>query len=142
MQTVAYLTNHLAKLGVPVLQPPGGHAVFIDAAAFAAHLSPLDLPGISLVNALYVLSGVRAVEIGTAMFGRLDPNSGKEVAAPKGLVRLALPRRVYTQSHVDYVIEAVGVLYQHADSLRPYRIVEQAKFLRHFTATYQPVAKS
>lgn len=138
VRTVAYLAEHLSAHGVPVLQPPGGHAVFIDAAAFAPHLSPLDLPGISVANGLYVVGGVRVVEIGTAMFGRRDEDTGEEVAATRELVRLALPRRMYTQSHVDYVVEAVVKLHRQRASLPAYRFRSQTRFLRHFTATYAP----
>ncbi len=112
--------------------------MFIDAAAFAPHLSPLDLPGISVANGLYELGGVRVVEIGTAMFGRRDEETGEEVAAKRELVRLALPRRMYTQSHVDYVIEVVDKLYRQRASLPAYRFESQTRFLRHFTASFSP----
>jgi tryptophanase len=133
-----YLGEHLAQAGVPILQPPGGHAIYVDSLRFAPHLQPLDLPGISLCADLYVLAGIRAVEIGTAMFGRRDPGTGAELPAPRELVRLAIPRRVYTQSHIDYVVEAVTELHRRRAQLRAFRIVEQAPFLRHFTATYAP----
>jgi tryptophanase len=133
-----YLGEHLTRAGVPILQPPGGHAIYLDALRFAPHLRPLQLPGISLCAALYVLGGIRAVEIGTAMFGRHDRESGAEQPAERELVRLAIPRRVYTQSHIDYVIEVVTELHRRRDSLRPFRFVEQEPFLRHFTAVYQP----
>lgn len=135
-----YLGEHLAREGVPILKPPGGHAVYVDAALFAPHLRPLELPGISLCVGLYVLAGIRAVEIGTAMFGRHDPETGEEHPATQELVRLAIPRRVYTQSHIDYVVEALAELYRRRGQLRPYRIVEQAPFLRHFTARFEPTA--
>jgi tryptophanase len=133
-----YLGEHLTRVGVPILQPPGGHAIYLDASRFAPHLGPLDLPGISLCVDLFVLAGIRAVEIGTAMFGRRDPETGEEHPAQRELVRLAIPRRVYTQSHVDYVVEALAELYRRRAGLRPFRIVEQAPFLRHFTARYAP----
>jgi tryptophanase len=134
-----YLGEHLTQAGVPILQPPGGHAIYLDALRFAPHLQPLDLPGISLCVELFVLAGIRAVEIGSAMFGRRDPATGEEHPAPRELVRLAIPRRVYTQSHVDYVVEAIAELHRRRERLLPYRIVEQAPFLRHFTARYQPI---
>ena len=134
-----YLGDHLTQAGVPIIQPPGGHAIYIDARGFAPHLRALDLPGISLCVDLYVLAGIRAVEIGTAMFGKHDPQSGAEQPAARELVRLAIPRRVYTQSHIDYVVEAMSELFRRRAQLRPFRIVEQAPFLRHFTATYAPV---
>ena len=133
-----YLGEHLTAAGVPILQPPGGHAIYLDAARFASHLEPLQLPGISICVDLYVLGGIRGVEIGTAMFGRRDAASGVETPATRELVRLALPRRVYTQSHVDYVVEVVGELFRQRAKLRPFRFVEQAAFLRHFTASYGP----
>ena len=133
-----YLGEHLTRVGVPILQPPGGHAIYVDALRFAPHLGPLDLPGISLCVDLFVLAGIRAVEIGTAMFGKRDPETGEEHPAQRELVRLAIPRRVYTQSHVDYVVEALGELCRRRAQLRPFRFVEQAPFLRHFTARYAP----
>jgi tyrosine phenol-lyase len=135
-----YLGENLTRGGVPILQPPGGHAIYLDAARFAPHLQPLQLPGISIGVALYVLAGVRTVEIGTAMFGHRDAESGEEIAGPRELVRLAIPRRTYTQSHIDYVIEAVTELYRRREQLVGYRFVEQAAFLRHFTARYEPEA--
>jgi len=140
--STGYLGEHLTKAGVPILQPPGGHAIYLDAARFAAHLAPLQLPGIAICVGLYELGGLRAVEIGTAMFGRRDPVTGKEQAGPRELVRLAIPRRVYTQSHIDYVIEVVAGLYAERARLPGYRIVEQAAFLRHFTAHYAPEQRS
>jgi tryptophanase len=137
--SVRYLGEHIARAGVPIMQPPGGHAVFIDAAAFAPHIPPLELPGQAIVCGLYREAGIRAVEVGTMMFGRRDPVTGAETAAPKELVRLAIPRRVYTQSHIDYCVEAVIGLYEKRDSLRGLRFVEQAPFLRHFTARLAPV---
>ena len=133
-----YLGDHLARAGIPIVEPPGGHAVYIDAAAFAPHLTPLDLPGISLTVELYRTGGIRGVEIGTAMFGRRDPATGAESPAPHELVRLALPRRVYTQSHVDYVIEVVAAVHERRAALEAFRFVSQAPFLRHFSARYAP----
>lgn len=136
IRSVQYLGEHLSALGVPILQPPGGHAIYLDARRFAPHLQPLQLPGIAICAGLYVLGGLRTVEIGTAMFGRHDPETGIELPAAKELVRLAIPRRTYTQSHIDYVIEVVAALYDRRSTLRPYHFVEQAPFLRHFTARY------
>ena len=135
-----YLGDHLTRAGVPIVQPPGGHAIYVDARRFAPHLGPLDLPGISLCVDLYILAGIRAVEIGTAMFGRHDPDTGEEHPAARELVRLAIPRRVYTQSHVDYVVEAMSELFLRRQQLQAFRIVEQAPFLRHFTAVYAPAS--
>jgi tryptophanase len=136
--STAYLGENLVRNGVPILEPPGGHAIYLDASRFAPHLTPQQLPGISIGVALYVLSGVRSVEIGTAMFGRHDPKTGEEIAAPHELVRMAIPRRTYTQSHIDYVIEAVTELYRRREDLVGYRFVSQSHFLRHFTANYAP----
>ena len=134
--TVVYLAQRLIERGIPLVRPPGGHAVFIDAAAFCPHLSPRDYPGIGLVNALYLEGGVRAVELGSVMFGKMQP-AGQEEPAAHELVRLALPRRVYTQSHFDYVIEVLDAVWRARDAIRPHRIVRQAPFLRHFTARFE-----
>jgi len=134
--TVRYLAERLAQRGVPLVRPPGGHAVFIDAAAFCPHLSPHHYPGIGLVNALYLEGGVRAVELGSVMFGKRGLEGAEEPAAHE-LVRLALPRRVYTQSHFDYVIEVVDAVWRARDAIRPHRITQQAPFLRHFTARFE-----
>ena len=134
-----YLGDRLTAMGVPIQRPPGGHAIYIDALGLAPHLAPLDLPGISLCVELYRVAGIRAVEVGTAMFGRRDPDTGEEIAGPMELVRLALPRRVYTQSHVDYVIEAFGHVMNRREHMGAYRFVEQAPALRHFTARFAPV---
>src|SRR5581483_4663450 len=137
-----YLGDHLAREGVPIVQPPGGHAIYLDAAAFLPHLRPLELPGQALVVELYREAGNRAVEIGTVMFGRRDPATGAETPAPMELVRLAIPRRVYTQSHIDYVIEAVLNVWARREAIGGYRFVEQAPFLRHFTARFEPLPPS
>jgi len=134
--TVDYLAQRLINRSVPLVRPPGGHAVFIDAAAFCPHLSPRDYPGIGLVNALYLEGGVRAVELGSVMFGKPRPGADEEPAAHE-LVRLALPRRVYTQSHFDYVIEVLDAVWRARDTIRPHRITQQAPFLRHFTARFE-----
>ena len=133
-----YLGEHISRAGVPIVQPPGGHAVYIDAAAFLPHVPPLELPGQSLVAELYVEGGIRGVEIGTVMFGRHDPETGKDTPAPMELVRLAIPRRVYTQSHVDYVVEAILEVWQRRERIGGFRIVKQAPVLRHFTAEFEP----
>jgi len=136
--STTYLGTHISAAGVPIVQPPGGHAIYIDAAAFLPHIKPLDLPGQALVVELYREAGIRAVEIGTLMFGRRDPETGQEHPAPMELVRLAVPRRVYTQSHIDYVVEGILEVWKNRDVVRGYRITEQAPFLRHFTAKLAP----
>ena len=130
--TVKYMADRLEEAGVPIVQPPGGHAVFIDAAKFCDHLEPLHYPGIGLVNALYLEGGIRAVELGSVMFASKD-KQGNEKPAPLELVRLAFPRRVYTQSHFDYVIEVIIDIWQNRAAIPAYKITKQPPFLRHFT---------
>ena len=122
---------------MPVVLPIGGHAVYLDARALLPHIPPLEYPGQSMAVALYREGGIRGCEIGTVMFG-LHPD-GTETPGPTDLVRLAIPRRTYTQSHVDYVIEVVKWVAQRADELRGYRITSAPAALRHFTATFEPL---
>jgi len=138
VRTAEYLAEKAWAAGVPTVRPPGGHAVYLDAGALLPHIPPHELPAQSLACELYLDGGVRGVEIGTLMFGR--PRLGQaDEPAPHELVRLALPRRVYTQSHVDYVGEVIASVAQRTESLRGYRIVEQPPWLRHFTATLAPL---
>ena len=137
IRSTAYLGDSLVRSGVPIIQPPGGHAIYIDARALLPHIPPLQYPGIALVNALYIEGGVRGVEIGTLMFGR-HPD-GSETPGTMDLVRLAIPRRVYTQSHIDYVAEVVAAVAATASSLRGYRVVQAPATLRHFTARLEPL---
>jgi tryptophanase len=137
IRSTAYLGDALVESGVPVVRPIGGHAVYIDAAALLPHIPPLQYPGQALATALYREGGIRGCEIGTVMFGQ-HPD-GSEMAAPMELVRLAIPRRVYTQSHVDYVIEVIRWVAERASELRGMRIVEQPAALRHFTARFEPI---
>jgi tryptophanase len=137
--STTYLGDHVSRAGVPIVQPPGGHAIYIDASAFFPQLRAAELPGQALVVELYREAGIRSVEIGTVMFGRRDPATGTETPAPMELVRLAIPRRVYTQSHVDYVVEAILNVWERRASVGGYRFVEQAPVLRHFTARFEPV---
>ena len=135
IRSTGYLGDKLSAAGVPIIQPSGGHAIYIDARALLPHIPPLQYPGLALVNALYVEAGIRSVEIGTLMFGR-HPD-GTETPAAMDLVRLAIPRRVYTQSHIDYVAEAVIAVAAMKDGLRGYRIVSAPPALRHFTARFE-----
>jgi tryptophanase len=128
--STAYLGNHLAEQGVPIVQPPGGHAIYLDARAFLPHIPLEEFPGVALAAELYLEGGIRSVEIGTLMFG---------AAAKMDLVRLAIPRRVYTQSHVDYVIEVVLAVWQRREQVRGMKLTHQAPFLRHFTAYLEPI---
>ena len=133
-----YVVRHLSEAGIPVLTPAGGHAVYLDAKRFLPHIAPLEYPGQALAVELYLEAGIRGVEIGSVMFG-LDPNSGVEKAASMELLRLAIPRRVYTQSHMDYVLEAIGLVWERRAAIRGYRITEAPQFLRHFTAKFEPL---
>jgi len=137
--TVTYLGKKLDELGVPYVRPVGGHAVFLDAKAFLPHLPASQYPGIGLVNALYLDGGVRAVELGSVMFGKPD-GQGNEQPAPLELVRLAFPRRVYTQSHFDYLVEVIADVWQERDAIKGYRITSQPDFLRHFTCHFEPAS--
>lgn len=137
IRVTEYVGEALTKVGVPILLPTGGHAVYLDARAFLPHVPPLEYPGIAIVNALYLDGGVRGVEIGTVMFGQKP--DGSEAPAAMDLVRLAIPRRVYTQSHMDYVVEAVAHVYAQRAQLRGWRMVHRPRALRHFTATFEPM---
>jgi tryptophanase len=137
IRSTAYLGEALVEAGVPCVQPIGGHAVYIDAAALLPHIPALAYPGQALAVGLYREGGIRGCEIGSVMFGQ-HPD-GSETPAPMELVRLAIPRRVYTQSHVDYVIEVVRWVADRAAELPGYRIVEQPAQLRHFTARFAPI---
>jgi len=131
--STAYLGRHISEQGVPIVQPPGGHAIYIDARAFLPHIPPEQFPAVALANELYLEGGIRSVEIGTLMFGdkaRMD------------LVRLAIPRRVYTQSHIDYVVEVVLDVWNQRRQIQGLRLICGAPFLRHFTARLAPLAHS
>jgi tryptophanase len=139
-RSIEYLADALVAVGVPIVRPAGGHAVYLDARALLRHVPPLQYPGQSLAVALYEAGGIRGCEIGTVMFG-MKPDGTEEPAATD-LVRLAIPRRTYTQSHVDYVIEVVTDVAARAEDLPGYRIVEQAPQLRHFTARFEPLGSA
>jgi len=137
IRSVAYLADRLAAIGVPTVRPPGGHALYIDAAAMLPHLPALQYPAWALSCALYVEGGIRSVEIGSVMFGQ-QPD-GSEKPAAMELVRLAFPRRVYTQSHVDYLAEAIAYVHERRATIPGMRIVKQPPALRHFTAHLAPI---
>jgi tryptophanase len=137
IRSTEYLADKLVSAEVPIIRPAGGHAIYLDARALLPQIPPLSYPGVALTNALYIEAGIRGVEIGTVMFG-LRPD-GTEVPATMDLVRLALPRRVYTQSHIDYVAEAVIGVAQMKRQIGGYRIVQAPKLLRHFTARFEPL---
>ncbi|HJT71771.1 MAG TPA: tryptophanase [Terriglobales bacterium] len=128
--STAYLGNHIAERGVPIVQPPGGHAIYLDARAFVPHIPAEQFPAVALAAELYLEGGIRSVEIGTLMFG---------AAAKMDLVRLAIPRRVYTQSHIDYVVEIILEVWNKRDTIRGLNLTYEAPFLRHFTAKLEPV---
>jgi len=129
--STAYLGSHIAEQGVPIVQPPGGHAIYIDARAFLPHLPQDQFPGVALGAELYLEGGIRSVEIGSLMFGP---------AAKMDLVRLAIPRRVYTQSHIDYVVEIILEVWKHRENIKGLNLTYEAPFLRHFTARLKPAA--
>ena len=129
--STAYLGNHIAECGVPIVQPPGGHAIYLDARALLPHIPPEQFPGVALAAELYLEGGIRSVEIGGLMFG---------TSAKMDLVRLAIPRRVYTQSHVDYVVEIILEVWKKRQTIRGLKVTYQAPFLRHFTAKLEPVS--
>ncbi|MBM3413373.1 MAG: tryptophanase [Bacteroidetes bacterium] len=138
IRSMEYLTEKLAAAGVPVMLPAGGHAVYLDAKTFLPHIPASQYPGQSLVCALYEEGGIRAVEIGSLMFGKYDQQH-QLIPAALELVRLAIPRRVYTQSHIDYVAEVIIEVYKKRDELKGLQILEEAPLLRHFTAKLKPV---
>jgi len=130
--STAYLGNHIAEQGVPIVQPPGGHAVYLDARSFLRHIPQEQFPGVALAAELYLEGGIRSVEIGTLMFG---------AAARMDLVRLAIPRRVYTQSHIDYVVEVILEVWKNRDRIQGLKLSHEAPFLRHFTARLEPMER-
>lgn len=139
IKSTTYLGEHLHHLGIPVIRPAGGHAVYVDAKQFYPHIPPEQFPGQALVCALYLEGGIRSCEIGSVMFGKKD-EKGNLIPAPMELVRLAIPRRVYTQSHMDYVVETFESLLSSRDKARGFRITYEPQFLRHFTARFELVS--
>ncbi len=127
--STAYLGQHVAAEGVPIVQPPGGHVIYLDARAFLPHIPPVSFPGVALAAELYLVGGIRSVEIGTLMLG---------TNAAMDLVRLAIPRRAYTQSHIDYVIEIIVEVWRRREQIRGLKLTYEAPFLRHFTARLSP----
>lgn len=138
IKSTAYLGEHIRAKGIPVLYPIGGHAVYVDAGLLYPHIPTHQYPGQALVCELYKIGGIRAVEIGSVMFGKYD-DQGKLIPAARELVRLAIPRRVYTQSHIDYVIEVFDAIVKKRTSAKGFRITKEPKFLRHFTAHFEEI---
>lgn len=137
IRSIEYITEKLIAAGVPVMQPAGGHAVYLDAKKFLPHIPIEQYPGQALVAALYIEGGIRSVEIGSLMFGKYDENK-KLIPAQMELVRLAIPRRVYTQSHIDYVAEVIIDVYKKRNEIKGLEIIEESPMLRHFTAKLKP----
>lgn len=137
---IEYVANGMLEAGIPIIEPAGGHGVFIDAGSLLPHIPHEEFPGQSLSVALYENGGIRGVEIGSVMFSYPDPNTGKIIYPQLELVRLAIPRRVYTQTHLDYVIEITKKTAEQKDSLKGYRFTEAPKLLRHFTAKFEPIS--
>jgi tryptophanase len=138
IRSVEYLGERLVAAGVPIIEPPGGHAIYIDAKRFLPNIPADQYPGQSIVCELYLEGGVRSVEIGSVMFGKYDKN-GKLIPSMMELVRMAIPRRVYTQSHIDYLLEVIIEVYKNRDKLRGYKFTYEAPMLRHFTARFEPI---
>jgi tryptophanase len=138
IKSTEYLGTHLDKIGIPVMQPIGGHAVYVDAKALYPHIPVHEYPGQALVCNLYLAGGIRSVEIGSVMFGKYD-DKGKLIPSMMELVRLAIPRRVYTQSHIEYVIEVFEKIWKERKNAKGYKITKEPKFLRHFTAHFEPI---
>ena len=135
IRSIEYIGDKLTSAGVPLVLPTGGHAVYLDAAAFLPHISKDQYPGQALACALYLHGGIRGVEIGSVMFGKYAKD-GSLISPPLELVRLAIPRRVYTQSHMDYVTEVIADVYHHRHTIRGMKITYEAPVLRHFTAHF------
>jgi tryptophanase len=138
IRSVEYLGERLVAAGVPIIEPPGGHAIYIDAKRFLPNIPADQYPGQSFVCELYLEGGVRSVEIGSVMFGKYDKN-GKLIPSMMELVRMAIPRRVYTQSHIDYLIEVILEVFKNRNKLKGYKITYEAPMLRHFTAKFEPI---
>ncbi len=138
IRSVEYLGEKLTAMDVPIVQPPGGHAIYLDAKRFVPHIPPHQYPGQAIVCELYLAGGIRSVEIGSVMFGKYD-SGGKLLSPHMELVRLAIPRRVYTQSHIDYVVEVMQDVYERRAKLKGYEIIEEPPMLRHFTAKFKPL---
>lgn len=137
--STAWVHRALVDQGVPVMRPAGGHAVYIDARAFLPHVPAEELPGVALTSALYEDAGIRGIEIGTVMFGHTDPHTGREVPHVRDLVRLAIPRRVYTQSHMEYAVEGIARSFARRAEIGGFAFAQQEPVLRHFTARFRPL---
>ncbi len=139
LSQTAYLAARLKEIGVPMIEPPGGHAIYLDAGTILPHIPQGEFPGQSLTVELYLEGGIRACEIGSVMFAHPDPETGAMVYPRLELVRLAIPRRVYTQSHFDYLVQCIGKIVERADLLKGYKFSYAPELLRHFTARFEPL---
>lgn len=137
IRSTEYLGEKLLNAGIPIIEPPGGHAIYIDAKRFLPDVPPSGYPGQAITCELYLEGGVRAVEIGSVMFGKYDKKTGELIPPPMELVRMAIPRRVYTQSHIDYVAEVAIEVFKNREKLKGYKITYEAPMLRHFTARFE-----
>ncbi|MFU8772718.1 MAG: beta-eliminating lyase-related protein, partial [Anaerolineales bacterium] len=135
----AYLANNLREAGIPIMQPPGGHAVYVNAGKMLSHIPQKYFPGHALTVELYLRGGIRGVEIGSVMFAHNDPQTGEVEYPQLELVRLAIPRRVYTQSHLDYVVKIMASIIEHREEVPGYRFTYAPELLRHFTARFEPI---
>jgi len=139
IQQTAYLGEKIKEIGIPIIEPPGGHAIYLDAGTLLPHIPQSEFPGQALTSALYLEGGIRGVEIGSVMFAHSDPESGEMIYPKLELVRLAIPRRVYTQSHLDYVVNVLVKIASQRESYRGYKLTYAPKLLRHFTARFKPL---
>ncbi len=139
IRSVSYLGQQIDNLGAPIFQPPGGHAIYIDAKTFLPHIPPHQYPGQALAGELYLCGGIRTCEIGSVMFGQTDPKSGQFKPAKLEMLRLAIPRRVYTQSHMDYVVECIEEVFRKREAIKGLRMVNEPPVLKHFTAQFESV---
>ena len=135
----AYLGERLLEQGIQIMEPPGAHAIYVDAKKLFPHIPQTELPGQALAAALYLEGGIRSVELGTVAFGYTDPDTGEEVLPELDLVRMAIPRRVYTQSHMDYIVDVFKGIKAQSEQIKGYRITYQAPLMRHFTAQFEPL---
>jgi tryptophanase len=139
LSQTAYLAGLLREQGIGLIEPPGGHAIYVDAGTLLPHLSHGEFPGQTLSVEMYLEGGIRACEIGSVMFAHPDPETGETIYPKLELVRLAIPRRVYTQSHLDYVADTLGKIAKRAPSLPGYKFTYAPELLRHFTARFEPI---
>ena len=135
----AYFGEKLIERGIPIIEPPGAHAIYVDALQLLSHIPQNQYPAQAFAIAMYIEGGIRGVELGSVAFGYIDPETGEEILPKLDLVRMALPRRVYTQSHLDYVVEILSKIAKNSKKLKGYKIISQPPLMRHFTAQFKPL---